>query len=252
MSENQFGATEQSGPVPSGQGGPYGDPGRAGVSTGASGAGSHGQTQGQVGAGQQAPGTGQEAPTAPGAQGQGAPGGDPQVGANPQAGYAGLPPGYAYADPHWTPGHAPDASGLGAPQYQYFGAPQHPPHPSTGYYAPPPGVHPQYEPAPGYHGMPHPGPGMRQGQDGQAGMSQLVEEISNGGNGLSSLGKMLNLDDSEFWKGALIGAAAVLLLTNESVQSMLFKTGAKAKEAMQDGVEKVKETASEIAEKTQE
>jgi len=39
-----------------------------------------------------------------------------------------------------------------------------------------------------------------------AGMSQLVEELSNGGSGLSSLGKMLNLDDSEFWKGARIGA----------------------------------------------
>jgi hypothetical protein len=63
---------------------------------------------------------------------------------------------------------------------------------------------------------------------------------------------MLNLDDSEFWKGALIGAAAVLLLTNESVQSMLFKTGAKAKEAVQSGVGAVKETASEVAKKARE
>jgi hypothetical protein len=74
-------------------------------------------------------------------------------------------------------------------------------------------------------------------------MSQFVNELANGGNGLSSLGKMLNLDDSEFWKGALIGAAAVLLLTNESVQNVLFKTGAKAKEAVTSGVEKVKKTA---------
>jgi hypothetical protein len=35
-----------------------------------------------------------------------------------------------------------------------------------------------------------------------AGMSQFIEEISNGGSGLSSLGKTLNLDDSGFWKGA--------------------------------------------------
>jgi len=76
-----------------------------------------------------------------------------------------------------------------------------------------------------------------------AGMSQLVEEISNGGSGLSSLGKMLNLDDSEFWKGALIGAAAVLLLTNELMQSMIFQTGVKAKEALRSGVEMTKAAA---------
>lgn len=44
----------------------------------------------------------------------------------------------------------------------------------------------------------------------------------------------------------------MLLLTNESVQNMLIKTGAKAKEAVHSGVEKVKETVSEIAEKAQE
>jgi hypothetical protein len=52
---------------------------------------------------------------------------------------------------------------------------------------------------------------------------------------------MLNLDDSEFWKGALVGAAAVLLLTNETVQDTLFKTGARAKGAVQGGIDKVKE-----------
>jgi len=82
-------------------------------------------------------------------------------------------------------------------------------------------------------------------------MSELVEEIANGGSGLSSLSKLLSLDDSEFWKGALIGAAAVLLLTNETVQGMLFKTGIRATEAVQSGVDKVKETVSEAAGKAQ-
>jgi hypothetical protein len=77
---------------------------------------------------------------------------------------------------------------------------------------------------------------------GGAGMAQLVDEIANGGNGLSSLTKMLDFDDSEFWKGALLGAAAVLLLTNESVQSALFKTGAKTKAAVKTGVDRVKES----------
>jgi len=88
-------------------------------------------------------------------------------------------------------------------------------------------------------GMPHgygQGPAPGQGP----GMAGLVQEIANGGNGLSSLGKMLNFDDSEFWKGALVGAAAMLLLTNESVQSALFKTGVRAKDAVERGVDKVK------------
>jgi hypothetical protein len=48
---------------------------------------------------------------------------------------------------------------------------------------------------------------------------------------------------SDFWKGALVGAAAVLLLTNESVQNALFKTGARAKDAVERGVEKARTAA---------
>ncbi len=85
-----------------------------------------------------------------------------------------------------------------------------------------------------------PGPGAGRGP----GMTEVMNEIANGGNGLSSLSKMLDLDDSEFWKGALVGAAAVLLLTNESVQNALFKTGVKAKDAVEEGVSKVKAKAA--------
>ena len=72
------------------------------------------------------------------------------------------------------------------------------------------------------------GAGARHG----AGMNDLVAEIASGGNGLSSLTKMLDFSDTDFWKGALVGAAAVLLLTNESLQQALFNTGAKAKDKM--------------------
>lgn len=146
------------------------------------------------------------------------------------------------------------------PPYYYYPFGHEAPYPGGGHYgAPPAGMYPQYRPAGAYaEGQPHTA-GMYAGQGGHnaaqgthAGMSQFVEELSNGGNGLSSLGKMLNLDDSEFWKGALIGAAAVLLLTNESVQNMLFKTGAKAKEAVQGGFEKVKETVQDVSEKAKE
>jgi hypothetical protein len=78
-------------------------------------------------------------------------------------------------------------------------------------------------------------------------MQQLFEEIAEGGNGLSALSQMLSLDDTEFWKGALVGAAAVLLLTNDQVQDALFKSGAKAKGAVKSGADKLKERVSGTA-----
>lgn len=143
------------------------------------------------------------------------------------AGY-GLPPGF---DPYWAAYHAQAQAQAQAgytlpPPYSGL-VPPGMPHPG---YAPPFGAMPAHPPVSGNAHGPR-GPGM----------SELVDEIANGGNGLSSLSKMLNLDDSEFWKGALLGAAAVLVLTNESVQGALFKTGAKAKSAVKTGVDRVKE-----------
>lgn len=85
-------------------------------------------------------------------------------------------------------------------------------------------------------------------------MSQLMEELAGGGNGLSSLSQMFNLDDKELWKGALIGAAVVLLLTNDSVQNALFKSSVRARDAVKSGVDQVKSrtrTAAENAAGTQ-
>jgi hypothetical protein len=74
----------------------------------------------------------------------------------------------------------------------------------------------------------------------------LINGIANGdSNSLSSLGQIMNFDDKEFWKGALIGAAAVLLLTNDSVQRSLFRAGSKATQAVKSGMEKVKTAAGE-------
>jgi hypothetical protein len=107
-----------------------------------------------------------------------------------------------------------------------------------------PGVEPMPQ-GPGGAGVgAAPGAGAGAGPGPQAGMQQLFEELAQGGNGLNSLTRMLSLDDTEFWKGALVGAAAVLLLTNDQVQDALFKSGAKAKSAVKSGADKVKERAS--------
>ncbi|WP_296811795.1 hypothetical protein [Thiocapsa sp.] len=141
------------------------------------------------------------------------------------AGY-GLAPGF---DPYWAAYHAQAQAHAGYPSPPPYSGlvPPGMPHPG---YAPPFGAMPAHPPVSGTGHGPR-GPGM----------SELVDEIANGGNGLSSLSKMLNLEDSEFWKGALLGAAAVLVLTNESVQGALFKTGAKAKSVVKTGVDRVKE-----------
>jgi hypothetical protein len=115
-------------------------------------------------------------------------------------------PGYHQAAPHYA---------AAAMYYgQYAGYPPPPP---------PPGAYP-YPPEAfqtPHQGYAH-GAAQGAGQAHGASVSDLVNEVANGGNGLSTLSKMLNFDDPDFWKGALVGAAAVLLLTSGSVQSALF------------------------------
>lgn len=196
-----------------------------------------------------------------GPQGQG-PWSDPRPGAGPGAGMgggagagmgAGIGGGPAGTVPgpsqpmgpagygHYPPG-SPSAIGpaMGGGQHPHYPPPyQTPYHPYYGYYGA------GYAPAGAYlHAPPwadqawtdqagaaQQAAGMG-GQGRRAGMSDLVDEISNGGSGLASLGKILDFNDADFWKGALVGAAAVLLLTNESVQGWLLGLGAKAKGAL--------------------
>ncbi len=162
-------------------------------------------------------------------------------------------PGYGYG-----PGEGPGPAGPGAPGYGY-GWPGpwgwYPPQ-GMGPMGPPGGYGPgPMGPPPGYMGGPgfeQPGPGAMGGPGhGQAGpppgagrgqgpsMDQIVEELSNGG-GLGGIGKLLDFEDTEFWKGALVGAAAVLLLTNESVQQSLFKSGVKARDAVEKGFDSLR------------
>jgi hypothetical protein len=94
--------------------------------------------------------------------------------------------------------------------------------------------------------------GHSQSQGQGQGMAQVMQEIASGGSGLSSLTKLLDFDDKDFWKGALVGAAAVLLLTNENVQRALFRGAVKGRDAVEEGVEKVKEGVEKGVEKVKE
>ncbi len=60
----------------------------------------------------------------------------------------------------------------------------------------------------------------------------------------STLG--VNVQDSQFWKGALVGAAVALLATNESVQKGVIKGVAALSAAAQSGMEEMKEKFEDV------
>jgi hypothetical protein len=54
--------------------------------------------------------------------------------------------------------------------------------------------------------------------------------------GLGMLKGFLDFNDSEFWKGALVGAAVVLLVTNDELRSALIGGAARTAEAVKSGM----------------
>jgi tetrahydromethanopterin S-methyltransferase subunit G len=56
----------------------------------------------------------------------------------------------------------------------------------------------------------------------------------------------MNFRDDQFWKGVLLGAAAALLVTNDTVQKAVMKGTASVLTAAQSGVEEVKEKFEDV------
>ena len=52
--------------------------------------------------------------------------------------------------------------------------------------------------------------------------------------------------DQHFWKGALLGAAVTLIVTNDSVQKAVIKTATKLYGAVQGGAQEIKEKFEDI------
>lgn len=170
-------------------------------------------------------------------------------------GQPGAAPGYAAGPGQAPPQMAPPMPPQMPPQMPPwpmpppYGAPPPGPWPAPPPAMPPAGAYPPpwaapygwppmpgYPPAPGPMAGPPPGP--------RPGWGQVMEEIASGG--LSGLGKLFDLDDKDFWKGAALGAAAVLLLTNESVQRTLFRGAVRGRDAVQSGVDQVKSGADRL------
>ena len=156
----------------------------------------------------------------------------------------------------------PNHPGNGQPHY-----PQgyhHMPPPPAGYYPPsppgyyppppPPGYHPYYahpayqqqQPAAHqHHGKPHYEEPENDALYQQA--QGVVEGLMGEQSGVfkEMLSKM-GIDDKEFWKGAMIGAAAALILGNENVRNNLMQMVSGAGDMFKSSGEKVKDSAHKV------
>jgi len=82
------------------------------------------------------------------------------------------------------------------------------------------------------------GPGVNHAAASGHGPQGLAAALGNMADqsGLGMFKNLFNFEDDEFWKGALVGAAAVLLLTNENLRSSLLGSAAKTAEALKSGL----------------
>lgn len=169
--------------------------------------------------------------------------------------------------PYWTPYGYVYPQPVAFPQPEQQQAPAQPQMPPMGYPQPPvwpgqmmPGQMPMGYPQPqqpmmppqGQHHCHQPAPGFDWSQHAQG----MVEEMMGEQAGmLKNIVSMIGIDDKEFWKGAMIGAAATLLLTNENVRGMLMQTlsgtgdmlksgGSKVKDAVMSGAGTIRDTAA--------
>ncbi|WP_084406475.1 hypothetical protein [Photobacterium jeanii] len=169
--------------------------------------------------------------------------------------YYGYPPHMMH--PHQM-GHMPPPAHM-HPHYQ--GHPHmHPgamPPPSMGY------MHPHMHPHMAHHmahpeyAHMHPGmhPGMAPQEEMQSEPNPLFEQAQamlEGALGeeagmFKELLGTVGMNDKEFWKGAMVGAAAALVLSNENVRKGLMNVISGAGNMLKTGGEQVKDTATQTA-----
>ncbi len=70
-----------------------------------------------------------------------------------------------------------------------------------------------------------------QGRVANADFKEAFDRLSRGDVSADTIGKLLGLDDSDFWKGALVGAAAALLASNLPILMNMLSGLAQSKPA---------------------
>lgn len=160
-----------------------------------------------------------------------------QPGYAPESGQAGFVAGPGMGFYGHSPGMGPSPHGYGdafapGPAHYYGAVAGYPGQPVYGAYPPYPPYPPQGAPVSGATAPPGMGPGI----------SELMDDALRGEVNPSKLGRYLN--DGEFIKGALVGAAVVLLLTDNPLRQALFRGTATAAEKIKEGFGQAKEAAS--------
>ncbi len=80
----------------------------------------------------------------------------------------------------------------------------------------------------GPHGPPYGGAGGPDNRD----LMEAFDRLARGDLSAETFGRLLNLDDRDFWKGALVGSVAVLALTNmPAIRAAMAGLGAQASAA---------------------
>ncbi len=159
-------------------------------------------------------------------------------------------PPHGYPWPQYPPGYGHPAY-QGHPNQHQQVPPQayyHAPPPPPGYGYPPQGFHPhQPHHAPQGHHV-HQGHHAPQGHPESDALYQQAQGIVEGMMGdqvgvFKDMMQKMGIDDKEFWKGAMIGAAAALILGNENVRSSLLQMLTGAGDMLKTGGSKVKDSA---------
>lgn len=143
----------------------------------------------------------------------------------PALGWPGVPPWVGYPHPWYGPG--PHAYGHG-----------HDPYAAPGYGYPPTG-----------QGVPGTAPGVSGPSVDSQGFAAAIGNIADQA-GLGMLKDLFRFDDGEFWKGAMVGAAVVLLLTNENLREALVGGAARTAEAVRSGIDNLSGNGGQPAPET--
>lgn len=170
--------------------------------------------------------------------------------------YPGQAYGYGQVPPQEAPPQAADPAQVYAnqgmppywqqqlpPWYNANPAGMPPPHPAHAW----PGYHHAMPPHGAYMGQPQPaaqaggagsapGPGLTPEQAAtRSGLASALGDIADK-TGLGMVKDLFNWEDGEFWKGAMVGAAVVLLLTNDDLRNSLIAGATKTADAMKSGL----------------
>ncbi len=179
----------------------------------------------------------------------------PQQGQVPPP-YGQVPPQQGQVPPPY--GQVPPPYGQVPPPHGYYGYPPHMPPP----HMPPMWPHPMWMHHPAYwpnHPQVPPQPVAQEAESNpqsdaffEQAQAMLEETLGEEAGIFKELLGSIGMNDKEFWKGAMVGAAAAVLLSNENVRNKMLELVSGAGGMLKTGGSAVKDTATNTASQVRE